>query len=68
MAEIRESGAIEQDASIIIILWKSDEAGKRNIKVEKARMGIPGKAELNFDGTHMRFTEGRMFDKEVPFE
>lgn len=74
MAEIRESGAIEQDASVIVILWSHEEDGKRNIKVEKARMGIPGKTELYFDGAHMKFSEKPMRyfremrrEDEVPF-
>ena len=72
MAEIRESGAIEQDASVIVILWKHEEESMRNIKVEKARMGIPGKTELYFDGAHMKFSENpirrtaRVTD-DVPF-
>ena len=66
MAELRESGSLEQDASVVIILWKHDSDDKRNIKVEKARMGLTGKMELFFDGAHMRFSE--FANKEIPFK
>lgn len=58
MADLRESGAIEQDASVIVIMWRTkDEPDKRNIKVEKARNGMPGKMQIYFDGSQMKFSE-----------
>lgn len=74
MAELRESGAIEQDASTIIILWTHEEPEKRNYKVEKARTGVLGKSEIYFDGAHMTFSEKPIKDfkpvakEEVPFD
>lgn len=57
MTELRESGAIEQDASIILMLWQSDvsDNAKRGIKVEKARQGTRGKIDTYFDGRYMTF-------------
>lgn len=59
MADIRESGAIEQDASNILIMWEPDDGddSKRKLKVEKARNGSRGQIDLTFDGPHMRFKE-----------
>lgn len=78
MSELRESGAIEQDASEIIIMWASDTNDKRNIKVEKARNGLTGRCEIYFDGSHMLFSEkpiGDGFaeydpseDEDIPFD
>lgn len=58
MAELRESGAIEQDASIIILLWNMNndvDCKYKGGKVEKARQGMTGKVPLIFDGAHMVF-------------
>lgn len=58
MAELRESGDIEQDASVIIMLWNSDkdDRTKKKIKVDKARQGKLGTEELIFNGATMTFT------------
>ena len=58
MAELRESGDIEQDASNIILLWNLDEDGQyKGWKIEKQRQGTHLKEVLKFDGDHMKFTE-----------
>lgn len=59
MSELREAGDIEQDASVIMLLWnlsKTDRSGK-GIKVEKQRQGNTGEIALNFNGDLMRFEE-----------
>ena len=58
MAELRESGDIEQDASNIILLWNLDEDGVyKGWKIEKQRQGTRLREALKFDGDHMNFTE-----------
>ena len=58
MAELRESGDIEQDASNIILLWNLSENRKyKGLKVDKQRQGETMKEGLIFDGEHMRFEE-----------
>ena len=59
MAELREAGDIEQDASVIILLWNlsQDDRSKKGCKVEKQRQGQTGKVVLNFNGDLMRFEE-----------
>lgn len=58
MAELRESGDIEQDASNIILMWNVSENGSyKGLKVEKQRQGETMKEGLKFDGDHMRFEE-----------
>ena len=59
MAELRESGDIEQDASNIILLWNLSENSRifKGLKVEKNRQGEQGKIGLKFIGENMRFEE-----------
>lgn len=70
MAELRESGDIEQDASNIILMWNVSERNRsyKGLKVEKQRQGETMKEGLKFDGDHMRFEERQeSFDKFLSF-
>lgn len=63
MSELRESGSIEQDASIVVLMWKDNENNElRMFNVAKCRQGIPGKCSMIFDGKHARF-----IDENNPF-
>ena len=59
MGELREAGDIEQDASIIILLWNLDNEDKsrKGLKVDKNRQGEIGRIVYRFDGGEMRFVE-----------
>lgn len=59
MGELREAGDIEQDASIIILLWNLDSEDKtrKALKVDKNRQGELGKIVYRFQGNEMRFEE-----------
>jgi len=48
LSDLRESGAIEQDADSVIMLWRHPEEGKLNVKVAKNRHGPRGKFVLNY--------------------
>ena len=65
MNEIRESGDIEQDASVILLLWNTDEAdySKKGIKIDKNRQGQLNKwtDRFIFDGNSMRFVDTETF-------
>lgn len=70
MAELRESGDIEQDASNIILMWNVSEKDRslKGLKVDKQRQGETIKEGLKFDGDHMSFMERQEpFDKFLAF-
>lgn len=70
MAELRESGNIEQDASNIILIWNVSDKNRsfKGLKVEKQRQGETMKEGLQFDGEHMSFRERQeSFDKFISF-
>lgn len=58
MAELREAGDIEQDASVIMLLWNlTEDKKKKGCKIEKQRQGQTGTVVLKFNGDLMRFEE-----------
>ncbi len=61
LSDLRESGAIEQDADIVMFLSREDEKDKKNspviLNVAKHRNGDLGFIRLVWDGAHQRFTE-----------
>lgn len=59
MAELREAGNIEQDASVIMLLWNLDGSDKtrKGCKIEKNRQGECGKIVMRFNGDTMQFEE-----------
>lgn len=67
MSELRESGALEQDASTIIMLWNiSKDESFKGAKVEKNRQGKKMREAMEFDGDHMKFVEiSKPFDDVV---
>lgn len=59
LADLRESGAIEQDADVVMFLYRADEelAPTMNIKllIAKHRNGPTGEIDLLFRGDRIRF-------------
>lgn len=58
LSDLRESGALEQDADIVIFLYRPNQDKDTNlitVEVAKNRNGAQGKAELNFIKEYMRF-------------
>lgn len=67
MAELREAGDIEQDASVIILMWNlsQENKSKKGCKVEKQRQGQTGKIVINFNGDLMQFEEAKETVKQA---
>ena len=58
LMSLRDSGELEQNANKIVFLWKIDrETGTIGVKVAKNRRGRTGIVLMDFDGSHMKFTE-----------
>jgi replicative DNA helicase len=63
LADLRESGAIEQDADVVLMLYRdefyhpetSEEKGMAEVNIAKQRNGPVGRFHLSFQGEHMRF-------------
>jgi len=81
LADLRESGAIEQDADVVLLLYreeyykpeKEDAKGKAEIIIAKQRNGPTGSVHLAFQSQHVRFQSLAQHEDgdgygEVPFE
>ncbi len=64
LSDLRESGSIEQDADVVLMLYRKDyyeenlteeEKGITEVHVRKHRNGPIGKCELKFDKAQMKF-------------
>jgi len=57
LADLRESGAIEQDADVVIFLYREDAEKLEDIKliIAKHRSGALGELDLKFRGERRRF-------------
>jgi len=74
LADLRESGALEQDADVVMFLYREDfyntETDRQNITdvfIKKHRNGPVGKIELYFDRTQQKFRDLDTKHQE-PFE
>lgn len=74
LSDLRESGSIEQDADIVLMLYRKDyyeenlsedEIGITDILIKKHRNGPTGKVSLRFDKKQMRFYD---IDKQHIYE
>lgn len=57
LADLRESGSIEQDADVVMFLWREDEenAGNISLDIAKHRNGPLKSVKLFFKGDRIRF-------------
>ena len=59
LASLRESGQIEQDADVAMLLYKEEDTphSRRILHIAKNKEGETGKIYLTFDGAHQRLYE-----------
>ena len=57
LSDLRESGSLEQDASVVFFLWDKDDSdrSKKGFKTSKSRNGLVDRHDLIFDGATMSF-------------
>jgi len=74
LSDLRESGSIEQDADIVLMLYRKDyyeenltedEQGITDVFIRKHRNGPVGKISLRFDKKQMRFYD---IDKQHAYQ
>lgn len=67
LSDLRDSGSLEQDASVVIFLWNPNEndRSQKAFKTAKVRNGILDRRDFIFDGSTLSFkTEGEI----TPFD
>lgn len=59
LSDLRESGAIEQDADVVMFLWREDDENLENcsLDIAKHRNGPLTQIKLRFKGNRIRFYE-----------
>lgn len=60
LSDLKESGAIEEDADVVMLLWCEQEGSESNLMgldLAKNRQGKKGKVPLHFEGTFQRWRE-----------
>lgn len=66
LADLRESGAIEQDADVVMFLWREDDEDLENVELEiaKHRNGPLRRIKLRFRGDRIKFYGVERREKE----
>lgn len=57
LADLRESGAIEQDADVVMFIWRPDQDNGEQVKldIQKHRNGPTGEIDMTFKAERVKF-------------
>jgi replicative DNA helicase len=66
LSDLRESGAIEQDADVIAFIYRDEAQGTAEINIAKHRNGPTGIIKLRFDPTTQTFRDFSDEDRRPP--
>lgn len=68
LSDLRETGAIEQDADVVMFLYKpKDSQGETCLSIAKHRNGSTGKFGIMFDGGKQRFSQLMNLDQDTHY-
>ena len=67
LSDLRESGSIEQDADVVMFLYREDDENRNDVKlsISKHRNGPTGEIDLFFKGEQTKFFESEKLRVEV---
>ena len=67
MSDLRESGAIEQDADLILFITRNDNTGETTVHIAKNRNGETGQVPFRYEGKYFKFEElgNPIYDNQV---
>ena len=55
LSDLRESGALEQDADLVMFMWREGDNPVAQVNIAKQRNGRTGKFRLLYTSEHLRF-------------
>lgn len=59
LSDLRDSGVLEQDADVVVAVVGEPGKSERELHVLKQRQGKTGSTSQYFDGSHMRWMDGK---------
>jgi replicative DNA helicase len=72
LADLRESGSLEQDADVVLLIHREEQSNEERQPVKliiaKQRNGSTGDIDLLFDKARMRFFSTEKSEPRIPYK